>query len=258
MNMETALLIVFFSFLGASFGSFLNVVALRSISGKSWSGGERSVCVSCGTVLEWRDLVPLVSWCMLRGKCRRCGTRIGIRYLAVEVIGALAGGLLAWRWGVSYTLLLALAATFGLFLNALTDVEDGYVFDVFPLTMGIIGVALRLPGGWDALFDGLLGAGAGFAVIACIILISRGGMGWGDATLAAGTGSIMGWKMLLLTLYSGFMAGGILALLLLLAGKVRRKDAIPLVPFLALGGVFTLLAGPRILMFFGAAPGWPW
>lgn len=256
--METALVIVFFSFLGASFGSFLNVVALRSISGKSWSGGERSACASCGTVLGWRELVPLVSWCMLQGRCRSCGAKIGVRYLAVEVIGALIGGLLAWRWGISIALPFAFVAAFGLFLNALTDYEDGYVFDVFPLTMGLIGVFLRIPGGWDALFDGLLGAGVGFAVIACIILISRGGMGWGDATLAAGTGSIMGWKMFLLTLYSGFMVGGLLALLLLLAGKVRRKDAIPLVPFLALGGFFTLLAGPRILMFFGAAPGWPW
>lgn len=258
MDMETALVVVFFAFLGASLGSFLNVVALRSISGKSWSGTERSVCASCGSVLEWRDLIPLVSWCLLRGKCRRCGVRFGVRYFIVEFIGALVGGLLVWRWGVSITLLFALTAAYGLFLNALTDFEDGYVFDIFPLAMGIIGILLRLPGGWGGILDGLIGAALGFAIIACIILVSRGGMGWGDATLAAGAGAIMGWKMLLLTLYSGFMAGGILALLLLLAGKVRRKDAIPLVPFLALGGFFTLLAGPRVLLFFGSAPGWPW
>ena len=256
--METALVVVFFAFLGASLGSFLNVVALRSISGKSWRGRERSVCASCGSVLEWRDLIPLVSWCLLRGKCRRCGVRFGVRYFIVEFIGALVGGLLVWRWGVSITLLFALTAAYGLFLNALTDFEDGYVFDIFPLAMGIIGILLRLSGGWGGILDGLIGAALGFAIIACIILVSRGGMGWGDATLAAGAGAIMGWKMLLLTLYSGFMAGGILALLLLVAGKVRRKDAIPLVPFLALGGFFTLLAGPRVLLFFGSAPGWPW
>ncbi len=256
--MESWLFISFFVLLGASLGSFLNVVALRSISGKSWRGTERSVCTSCGTVLGWKDLVPLASWCMLRGRCRYCGEKFGFRYFAVEIIGACMGGALAWRWGFSPALPLSLAAAFGLLLNALTDWEDGYVFDIFPLIMGITGIVLRIFAGWGGLFDGIMGAFAGFSIIACIILLSRGGMGWGDATLAAGTGAILGWKMLLLTLYSGFMAGGVLAVLLLLTGKVRRKDAIPLVPFLALGGFFTLLAGPRIILFFGTVPGWPW
>ena len=130
------------------------------------------------------------------------------RYLLVEISGAAAAGLLAWRWGLSAALPAGLAAVFGLFLNALTDLEDGYVFDVFTIAMGGCGLFLRLLPGGGSLLDGLLGGVAGFAVIALIIFLSRG-MGWGDATLAAGTGMIVGWKFILLTLYLGFMAGAV-------------------------------------------------
>ena len=110
MKMEVALVVGFFAFLGASLGSFLNVVALRSISGKSWSGGERSVCAACGTVLEWMDLVPIASWCLLRGRCRHCGEKISVRYFAVEIISGFLtllagprillffGSALGWPW----------------------------------------------------------------------------------------------------------------------------------------------------------------
>lgn len=250
--------VLFFTLLGAALGSFLNVVASRSVSGRPWWGKERSRCPSCGQGLSWTDLFPLLSWILLKGKCRYCGKPIAIRYFAVEVTGAVIGGSLAARWGLTFPLAFALPAAFGLLLNALTDLEEGYVFDIFPLVMGGCGLLMRLFGGMDALIDGLLGAAAGFSVIGGIILVSRGGMGWGDATLMAGTGSLLGWKFTLLTLYLGFMVGGIIVLLLLAAKKVRRKDAVPLVPFLALGGLLTLLAGPEVLLFTGFSPPWPW
>ena len=256
--MEKSAAVLFFTLLGAALGSFFNVVAERSVSGKSWWGKERSRCPSCGHVLGWKDLSPILSWIVLRGKCRYCGEAVSVRYLAVEILGAVIGGSLALRWGLALPLAFALPAAFGLLLNALTDLEEGYVFDIFPLVMGGCGLLLRLFGGRDAVTDGVLGALAGFSVIAVIILVSRGGMGWGDATLMAGTGSLLGWKFTLMTLYLGFMVGGVIVLLLLAAGKVKRKDAVPLVPFLALGGMLTLLAGPEILLFTGFAPPWPW
>lgn len=124
--------------------------------------------------------------------------------------------------------------------------------------MGVCGIIPRLLPGGGSLLDGVLGALAGCAVIALIILLSRGGMGWGDATLAAGTGMILGWKFTLLTLYLGFMSGGVFSLALLVAGKLRRKDAVPLVPFLAVGGMLTLLFGPWILSLLNVDPALPW
>jgi leader peptidase (prepilin peptidase)/N-methyltransferase len=256
--LESIMLIVFFALIGASLGSFLQVVAQRSISGTPWWGKARSVCPECGHTLSWKDLVPVFSWLLLKGRCRYCDFPIPLRHFGAEAAGAAMGGLLAWRWGLSLPLLYSMAASFGLFLNALTDLEEGYVFDIFPLIMGIIGLVFRLFSGWTAVFEGLLGAAAGFAVIACIILLSRGGMGWGDATLAAGAGMILGWKFSVLTLYLGFMTGGIFSLALLAARRLRRKDSIPLVPFFAVGGMLTLLFGSWILALFSSSPGHPW
>jgi len=250
--------VLFFTLLGASLGSFLNVVAGRSVAGTPWWGGSRSQCPRCGAVLGWRDLVPVLSWMVLRGRCRYCGGRIAFRYVAAEICGAAMGGVLAWRWGLSVALFFSMVTAFGLFLNALTDLEEGYIFDIFPLAMGICGIVLRLLPEGGSLLDGLYGAAAGFAIIAVIILLSGGGMGWGDATLTAGAGMILGWKLTLLTLYLGFMAGGVFSVALLAAGKLRRKDAVPLVPFLAVGGVLTLLFGPWILSLLNVDPGQPW
>lgn len=258
MILDRCILVFFFALLGASFGSFLNVVAQRSICGVPWWGNARSKCSSCGKVLSWKDIIPLVSWVLLRGKCRYCGEKIAFHHFGAEVVGALIGTLLAWRWGITLPLFFSFVVAFGLLLNALTDIEGGCVFDIFPLCIGMCGIWLRLFGGWQGVLDGISGAASGFSVIACIIFLSRGGMGWGDATLMAGTGVVLGWKFTLLTLYLGFMAGGIISLGLLLAGKLHRKDAVPLVPFLTFGGVLTLLLGPWILSLGNISSGWPW
>jgi len=258
--------IVISAVLGAAMGSFLNVVAHRSLEGRPWWGKERSVCEACGKVLSAAELIPIVSWVAQKGRCRGCKARVSPRYVVVELIGAVTAGLVAWRWGLSWAYLLSMAGCFGLLINALTDYESSDVFDIFALTMGICGLAIRVFGGWWALADGLLGAAVGGGIFAFIILVSRGGMGWGDASFMAGFGAILGWKMTLFAFYAGIMAGGIGIVWLMLRGKVKwgRGDSVPLVPYLAAGGFFTLLFGPQIIFWIGTRfqlvfhPGWPW
>lgn len=245
-------------FLGASMGSFLNVVASRTLEDRSWWGKERSICPRCGEPLKWKDLIPVISYLMLRGRCRYCNTPIPSRYFIAEITGAVVGGFLAFRWGMSYAAIIALLTAYGLLLNGITDLYSGYIYDLYALIPGIAAIALRVAGGWPAILDGIAGAALGFGIIALIILISRGGMGWGDANLMAGTGAALGWKMTGVALYLGFMTGGIIAIILLLLKIVKRKDAIPLGPFLAAGGLFALLFGPAVLGYFGINPGWPW
>ena len=254
----SVLFVVFSALLGASMGSFLNVVASRTVEGRPWWGGERSRCDSCGKVLSALELIPLLSWFISSGRCRSCGAEIPARYLLVEVCGAAAGGLLAWKWGLSATTAFAAIIAAGLFLNALTDLYSGYVYDLFAWGLGAAGLVLRIGGGWGALADGLLGAGLGFSVIAVIIIVSRGGMGWGDASLMAGMGAALGWRLTAWGLYTGFMMGGLTALALLLLRKVRRKDALPLGPFLAAGGILSMLTGSWFFSYLGMGPGWPW
>ena len=94
---------------------------------------------------------------------------------------------------------------------------------------------------------------AGTVPLALIVLVTLGGMGWGDAFLMAGLGALLGWKLTALTLYGGIVSGGVAALVLLLAKRVGRKDALPLAPFLLIGLLFALWAAPWIGPRLGTA-----
>lgn len=274
MSEESALpfFVALAAVLGACMGSFLNVVAHRSIEGRPWWGKERSSCEACGHVLTPCELIPILSWFLQRGRCRSCGASLSPRYLLVELIGAAGAAGAAWRWGPSWAGVLVLFAFFGLLLNALTDFESGDVFDAFAIAPGVAGMLLRCAGGREALLDGLAGVAVGWGVFAVIILVtvlilSREGMGWGDAFFMGGMGAVMGWKLTLLAFYLGIMVGGLGIVLLMLMGRVRwgRGDAVPLVPYLAVGCYLTLLWGPQILGFIGQRfpnpaaflPSWP-
>ena len=103
--------------LGACMGSFLNVVAHRSIEGRPWWGKERSTCEACGHVLTPCELIPILSWFFQRGRCRSCGVSLSPRYLLVELIGAAGAAGVAWRWGPSWAGVLVLFAFFSLQLE---------------------------------------------------------------------------------------------------------------------------------------------
>lgn len=262
-HIYTALVLMCAMF-GACMGSFLNVVAHRSIENRPWWGRERSVCETCGHVLTARELVPIVSWISQRGRCRNCGSLISPRYVIVEIICALTAGLCAWRWGLSPALAVSMICSFGLLLNSLTDFESGDVFDLFALLPGGICLLLRMLGGRDAVIDGMLGAAAGWGIFAAIIiatkvLLSKEGMGWGDAVFMCGAGAALGWKLTLLAFYLGMMAGGIWIIVLMILGRVRigRGDTVPLVPYLAAGCFISLIWGSQILNFIGTRLGSP-
>lgn len=256
--MTTAFIYTFILFAGASLGSFLNAVAMRTVAEKKWWGSERSVCDSCGATLVLIDLIPLLSYIFLRGKCRYCGKKIGMRHFVVEIIMSLGSAFLFFWWGLSSAFFLSVLCLFFLLFNSLTDFDTGYIYDVWAIALGVLGVLFRIGGGWSAVMDGLLGAALGFGFILFIIIASRGGMGWGDATLMLGAGGALGWLRCAMGMYMGFMVGGLIILPLLLMKKVNRKDAIPLGPFLAFGCMLAILFGNSILAYFGLESVWPW
>ena len=229
-------------------GSFLNVVAHRSVNNRSWWGNERSVCESCGHVLGFFELIPIFSWLFLRGKCKNCGAKISIRYILIEIICAVISILIFNKYKFSWACLLTSIGACGLVINSLTDFESGDVFDVFAIFPGVLGLLIRIAGGTDAILDGIFGAAAGWGIFALIIFLSRGGMGWGDANFMGGMGAVLGWKFILASLYIGIMIGGVFVIILLLIGKVKwgRHDSIPLVPFLASGCLIMMLYGSEI------------
>ena len=194
------------------------------------------------------ELIPVISWLMLRGKCKNCGARISMRYILVEIVCASLAVMILMKWHLSWAALLVSAGTCGLVVNSLTDMEAGEVLDVFALAPGVLGLLIRLAGGKWAVLDGVAGAAAGWGIFAAIIFLSRGGMGWGDAVFMAGMGAVLGLRFTLLAFYLGIMTGGFWAIALLILGRVKwgRHDSLPLVPFLAVGCFAAMMAGPEI------------
>lgn len=252
------LLLVSVFFLGSSLGSFINAVAMRTVAEEKWWGFERSKCDSCGRVLAFLDLLPVISYLLLRGKCRSCSAKIKFRHLLAEILmGATAVALVCFI-GHSSLLFFSLAMLPFLLFHSLTDIESGYIYDSWCVAMLIVALLIRIVGGLPAIMDGILGMALGFGIIVLIIVVSRGGMGFGDAMLMLGTGAFLGWKMTVLALYLGFLSGGALVIPLLLMKKVSRKDSIPLGPFLMFGALLTFFLGNSVASYFGISLPWPW
>ncbi|MGI6075508.1 MAG: prepilin peptidase [Pyramidobacter sp.] len=154
------------------------------------------------------------------------------------------------RWsGVS--LLLAAVALFFSLLHSLTDLMDGYIYDRAVIFSLVVALLIRAIGQGEAgVVGATLGAAAGWLPLAAVILVSRGGMGWGDAHMMAGIGACLGWKLVLMGLYLGLIIGGVSASVLLAARRIGRRDRVPFAPFLAAGVVAALLWGDALARNF--------
>jgi leader peptidase (prepilin peptidase) / N-methyltransferase len=220
-------------------GSFLNVVVARVPERRSLGG--RSSCLSCSAPIAWYDNVPIVSYLVLRGRCRRCHTRISPLYPAVEIVTAALIAASIWRFG--FTAYGALAAGFCAALVALAaiDVRHRIVPDriVLPTAAATLVVHTMIdPSPEWALAS--LGA-AGFFLAA--VLVHPPALGLGDVKLALLLGAMLG-SAVILALLLGFLVALLPSLVLVVRhGKAARRMAIPLVPFLALGAVTVLFLG---------------
>lgn len=171
---------------------------------------------------------------------------------------ALACSLAAWRLREIAPLVFSFAALAFLLFHSLTDIENGHIYDLPVIMMAAAGLLLRLSGGLPALIDGALGAAAGFFLVCAVRVVTRGGMGTGDATLMLGTGTLLGWRLTLIALYCGIMAGGLFVIPMLLTKKIKAKDAVPLAPFLASGSLLSILVGESVCQMAGTSLTWPW
>lgn len=237
------------SLLGIAVGSFLNVCIWRLPREESIIR-PGSHCPVCSAALGVRDLVPVLSWIFLRGKCRFCGARISSRYPAVEL---LTGGLFFvtyLHYGPSWEMLAAMI--FSAFMVAITfiDLDHQIILDGMLALLAVSGLALQLMTGAVGFWSMWIGALAGGGLLLVLAIISRGGMGGGDVKFAAALGFWLGWPEILLGLFIGFVSGGLISLLLLVTGLRGRKDFIPFGPFIALGAWLTLLYGKQILAWY--------
>lgn len=249
--------------LGASIGSFLNVVADRLPSGQSLLRPP-SHCPGCGRRLSAWELAPVFSYVALRGRCYKCRAAIPPRVVAVElVLGVLA--LYLWSvWGVSLAVLLVFGFSGLLLAMGVIDLEHGIIPDllVYPgLVLALIvspwwtlaGLQrdfLGSAGQWDLLVGSLLGGAVGGGFFSVVILLFPKGMGWGDAKMGGMIGLLTGVPGTLVALLVALASGGAAAVLLLALRLRGRRETMPFGPFLATGGVVAMLWGTYIWRWY--------
>jgi leader peptidase (prepilin peptidase) / N-methyltransferase len=238
------LIVVVSGLLGLIAGSFLNVVIYRAPLRQSvvWPASH---CPACGEPIEPRDNVPLLSYVVLRGRCRSCKARISARYPLVEALtGVLFAGA-AYEFGLGLDLLSALALILALIALAGTDLEHRMLPNAIVGPAALVGFTLSVLDNperwWVYLVSALAVAGGLFA----LAFAYPGGMGMGDVKMGGMLGAFLG-PYAALAVFLGALCGAITGGLLMAAGKMQRRHALPFGVFMALGGIVTLFVGPEL------------
>ncbi len=239
--------------IGLCIGSFLNVVIYRLPRGQSLVTPP-SRCRNCGYLLRWFDNVPVLSWLLLRARCRNCHTPVSWQYPVVELITGALFLLVVWLTPIGplvfsrLLLVCILIALFGI------DLEHQILPNSITLPGIAIGVIVSLiapPGIRDSLIGVLLGGGILYAIAGAYYLWRREeGMGMGDVKMLAMIGAFLGWKAVLVTLVLSSFSGAIIGLLLMAVQRGNMKFALPFGTFLAIGALIAMLVGDPLVAWY--------
>lgn len=240
--------------LGLIVGSYLNVVIYRLPLGVS-TVLPRSRCPGCNAPIRARDNVPVFSFLLLHGRCRSCGAEISWRYPLVETATALLFVGCLFRFGLTLEALVAVVFCCLMLVLALIDYDHMILPDRITLPGIVLGIAVQPwihgVGLVSSIVGALLGAGILLAVWGTWYLVRKEeGMGLGDVKMLALIGAFLGWKGVLVSLFSAALAGSIVGLALMRWGSLEMKSKLPFGTFLALGGLLALFAGEAIAGFY--------
>ncbi len=240
--------------LGAVLGSFLNVCILRwGAEPKESVVRPPSRCPKCGRGIAWYENIPILSWLVLRGRCRGCREPISVQYPLIEAAVAIIWGGMFWWFGLGLTAL-AGAIFFTILLGiGMTDARAYIIPDEFSLGGLVLGMLLAIASGWDSFVIAAVGALVGFGLLYVVAVagtwfFKQEAMGGGDIKMMAMVGTFVGWKGVLLTVFLGALLGSLTFVPLTLAGS---KRLVPFGVFLALGAAAAYLIGPEILEWYG-------
>ncbi|WP_046178665.1 prepilin peptidase [Domibacillus tundrae] len=234
---------------GLLLGSFYNVVGLRVPAGKSIVK-PRSACSLCGHQLTAWDLVPVLSYIALKGRCRKCGAKISMMYPVTELLTALLFLYSYLLYGFSAPFWTAILLFSMLMILVVADIAymlipDKILFFFLPLF-----IIMRFTQPLDPWWDALLGAAVGFGLLLLIAVVSNGGMGGGDIKLFGVLGFVLGTKLVLLTFLLACFFGAVIGLALMAAGFVKRGKPMPFGPYIALAAVAAYTHGHEMIRWY--------
>ncbi|MGA8146289.1 MAG: A24 family peptidase [Gallionellaceae bacterium] len=261
--------IVLCGLVGLLVGSFLNVVIHRipKMLDREWqaqcaelSGKQpedlprynlvvpRSACPHCGHNISAWENIPVISYLLLRGKCKECGARISLRYPTVEAISGLLGAYAAWHFGFGPAAFAALLFVWALIALTFIDFDTQLLPDMITLPLLWLGLLFNLSGLFASLHDTVIGAVAGYLVLWGVYWLfkfatGKEGMGYGDFKLLAAIGAWLGWQMLPLVILLSSLVGAVVGIVLIVAARHGRNIPIPFGPYLAGGGLIALFWG---------------
>jgi leader peptidase (prepilin peptidase)/N-methyltransferase len=248
-------LIPIFSFLfGAVVGSFLNVCIFRIPERRSIVS-PASQCPGCGSAIAFYDNIPILSYLILHGRCRACGSRISPQYPLVELIAGVLALLFYVKFGIGVEFFIYFALASALIVITAIDLSIQIIPDVISLPGIGIGLLasffLPSPGPFSSLLGIITGGGVLF-IVAIVYHRMTGveGMGGGDIKLLAMIGAFTGWKGALFTLFAGSFLGAITGVIAMAAFGKTGRHAIPFGPFLAVGAVFYIFLGEMIIVWY--------
>ena len=239
---------------GAVVGSFLNVCIYRMPLDQSVvSPGSR--CVGCGTAIRWYDNIPVISWLLLRGRCRFCQAPFSFRYPLVELITAVLSLLLFMKYGLSPSYGVMFLFCAALIVITFIDFDHQIIPDELSLpgiVLGFISSFFLPEPGW---ISSLLGAVAGWGSLALIFygylwLTGREGMGGGDAKLLAMMGAFLGLQAIPFIIFASSLVGTVAGLSIMAVQRKDRHLAIPFGPYLALGALLYIFVGPQLIQWY--------
>lgn len=215
----------------------------------------RSACPHCGHAITALENIPILSWLMLRGRCRDCQAKISARYPLVELCTGLATLAIAWHFQPGWPLLGALLLTWTLIALTCIDLDKMLLPDQLTLPLLWLGLLLNISGHFVSLQDAVLGAAFGYLVLWSLywsfkLLTGKEGMGYGDFKLLAALGAWLGWQALPLILILSSLVGAIVGISLLLLRRHQQGNPIPFGPYLAMAGWIALLWGNDITNWY--------
>lgn len=245
----TAVWTSFFFIYGLVFGSFFNVVGLR-VPKKESIVSPPSHCTICDRRLTAIDLIPVISFVFLRGKCRGCGTKISIVYPLMELITGALFALAFYYLGFSLELAVALLFVSMLVIITVSDIAYMLIPNKVLLPFGMAIALLRFFSPLSPWWDSLLGAAVGFLVLFLIAIVSKGGMGGGDIKLFLVIGLVLGTQLTMLTLFLAASIGSVAGIIHLRRTKQGRTTPVPFGPSIATAAVICYFYGNSVVGWY--------
>lgn len=247
MQTYIVIMTIIFAIYGIVIGSFLNVCIYRIPENESVVK-IRSHCMKCGKQIKWYDLIPLVSYLMLGGKCRYCKDKISFQYPLIEFVNGLGYAIIVLANGVNLTSVLYCLCSSALLALSVIDWRTFEIPVAFNIFIGILGIIRLLTDleHWSTYVIGFVSV-SGFLYL--IYLVTKGrGIGGGDIKLMAVAGLLIGWKNIILALVLGCVLGSIIHVALM---KIQNKDRmLAFGPYLSLGIYISMICGEQLISWY--------